>query len=95
MYHVYALHSAVLEIAVRWSEVKSLSRVQLFATPWTVASQDSQSMVFSRQEYWSGVAMSFSKKLLLHSFKLIYRVRFQFHSVQFYGPWQVDLILKW
>ena len=35
--------------------VKSLSRVQLFATPWTVACQAPQSMGFSRQEYWSGV----------------------------------------
>ena len=31
------------------------SRVQLFATPWTVAYQASQSMGFSRQEYWSGL----------------------------------------
>ena len=37
------------------SEVKSLSRVELFATPWTVAYQASQSMGFSRQEYWSGL----------------------------------------
>ena len=35
--------------------VKSLSRVQLFATPWTVAYQASPSMGFSRQEYWSGL----------------------------------------
>ena len=34
---------------------KSLSGVRLFATPWTVAYQASQSMGFSRQEYWSGV----------------------------------------
>ena len=34
---------------------KSLSRVQLFATPWTVACQVSLSMGFSRQEYWSGL----------------------------------------
>ena len=34
-------------------KVKSLSRVQLFATPWTVAHQAPQSMEFSRQEYWS------------------------------------------
>ena len=33
---------------------KSLSRVQLFATPWTVAHQAPPSMGFSRQEYWSG-----------------------------------------
>ena len=29
-----------------------LSRVQLFATPWTVASQAPLSVGFSRQEYW-------------------------------------------
>ena len=34
--------------------MKSLSCVQLFGTPWTVAYQAS-SMGFSRQEYWSGV----------------------------------------
>ena len=34
--------------------VKSLSRVRLFATPWTVAYQASP-MGFSRQEYWSGL----------------------------------------
>ena len=34
---------------------KSLSRVWLFATPWTVAYQFSPSMGFSRQEYWSGL----------------------------------------
>ena len=37
------------------SEVKSLSRVRLFATLWTVAYQTSLSMGFSRQEYWSGL----------------------------------------
>ena len=31
---------------------KLLSHVQLFATPWTVASQALLSMGFSRQEYW-------------------------------------------
>ena len=34
---------------------KSLSRVRLFATPWTVAYQAPLSMRFSRQEYWSGL----------------------------------------
>ena len=33
----------------------SLSRVWLFATPRTVASQAAQSMGFSRQEYWNGL----------------------------------------
>ena len=36
-------------------KVKSLSRVRLLATPWTVAYQALQSMAFSRQEYWSGL----------------------------------------
>ena len=36
-------------------EAKSLSRVQLFATPWTVACQAPLSMGFSRQEYWNGL----------------------------------------
>ena len=36
-------------------EGKSLSRVQPFATPWTVAYQALPSMGFSRQEYWSGL----------------------------------------
>ena len=36
-------------------KVKSLSRVQLFATPWTVAHQASPSMGFFRQEYWNGL----------------------------------------
>ena len=35
--------------------MKSLSRVRLFATPWTVAYQASPSMGFSRQEYWNGL----------------------------------------
>ena len=37
------------------SKVKLLSRVWLFATPWTVAYRAPPSMGFSRQEYWSGL----------------------------------------
>ena len=33
----------------------SLSRVQFFATPWTVDYQAPSSMGFSRQECWSGL----------------------------------------
>ena len=36
-------------------KVKLLSRVRLFATPWTVAYQAPLSMRFSRQECWSGL----------------------------------------
>ena len=44
--------------AWKWKvKVKSLSRVWLFTTPWTAAYQAPPSMVFSRQEYWSGVPL--------------------------------------
>ena len=44
--------------AWKWKvKVKSLSRVQLLATPWTAAYQAPLSMGFSRQEYWSGVPL--------------------------------------
>ena len=36
-------------------KVKSLSRVRVFETQWTVAHQAPLSMGFSRQEYWSGL----------------------------------------
>ena len=35
--------------------LKSVSRIQLFATPWTVASQALLSIGFFRQDYWSGL----------------------------------------
>jgi hypothetical protein len=37
--------------------VKSLSHVQLLATPWIAAYQAPPPMGFSRQEYWSGVPL--------------------------------------
>ena len=44
--------------AWKWKvKVKSLSRVQLFETPWIAAYQAPPSMGFSRQEYWSGVPL--------------------------------------
>ena len=44
-----------LSLGSKVSKVKSLSRVRLFAIPWTIAHQASPSMGFSRQEYWSGL----------------------------------------
>ena len=38
-------------------QVKSLTRVQLFVTPWTVAYHNPPSTGFSRQEYWSGLPL--------------------------------------
>ena len=36
-------------------KAKSLSRVRLFAIPWTVAYHAPLCMGFSRQEYWNGL----------------------------------------
>ena len=44
--------------------MKSLSRVQLLATPWTVAYQALPSMEFSRQGYWSGLPFPSAGDLL-------------------------------
>ena len=58
--------------AWKWKvKVKSLSRVWVFATPWTAAYQAPPSMGFSRQGYWSGVPL-LSPSLLQCS--TIYRV---------------------
>ena len=49
--------------AGKWKvKVKSLSRVRLFATPWTAAYQAPLSMGFSRQEYWSGLPLPSANK---------------------------------
>ena len=54
--------------AWKWKvKVMSLSRVRLFATPWTAAYQAPLSMGFSRQEYWSGVPL-LSQDLSLNVF---------------------------
>ena len=51
-YHTFSVLCSKCFIFLK---VKSLNRVRLFATPWTVAYQASLSMGFSRQEYWSGL----------------------------------------
>ena len=54
--------------AWKWKgKVKSLSRVQLFTTPWTAAYQAPPLMGFSRQEYWSGVPLP---SLIYSAYKL-------------------------
>ena len=68
LYHpwrnVYLWFKQLLRTLVYWMKetkvfservyAQSLSRVQLFAAPRTVAHQDPLSMGFSRQEYWGG-----------------------------------------
>ena len=51
-----ALKTVDMEINCWIAVVALLSRIQLFATPWTVARQAPLSMGFSRPEYWSGLA---------------------------------------
>ena len=51
-YCTIALISYASKVKVK---VKSLSRVRLFVTPWTVARWAPLSMGFSRQEHWSGL----------------------------------------
>ena len=49
--------------ASKWKvKVKSLSHVQLFATPWTAAYQAPLSMEFSRHECWSGLPLPSLKR---------------------------------
>ena len=56
--------------AWKWKvKVKSLSRVQLLATPLTATYQAPPSMGFSRQEYWSGVpSPSLESTIAIHIF---------------------------
>ena len=50
------LNASQLDLHIFPSEcAQTVTRVQLFATPWTVARQAPLSMGISGQEYWSGV----------------------------------------
>ena len=40
---------------------QSVSHVQFFATPWTITCKPPLSMGFPRQEYWSWIAIPFSR----------------------------------
>ena len=52
--------------AWKWKvKVKSLSRVQPSATPWTAAFQAPPSMGFSRQEYWNRVPLPIEKCIFM------------------------------
>ena len=50
-----------METEFAYVHAKSLSRVYLFVTPWTVAHQAPLSMGFSRQGYWIWVSMPSSR----------------------------------
>ena len=60
----------------KWKvKVKSLSRVQILATPWTAAYQAPPSMGFSRQQYWSGVPLPPVALLICKSVPLLPEIR--------------------
>ena len=54
LYVIYKIRKKVMKMSFN-SSVSLLSRVRLFATPWTLSHQVPLSMEFSRQEYWSGL----------------------------------------
>ena len=89
--------------AWKWKvKVKSLSCVQLLATPWTTAYQAPPSMGFSKQEYWSGVPLpspigktinltkwTFSGKVM----SLLFNILFRF--VIGFPPRSNHLLISW
>ena len=84
--------------AWKWKvKVKSLSRVQLLATPWTAAPQAPPSMGFSRQEYWSDFQIY--NTLLLTIVTMLYITSTEFISFitgcfYFWLPSHISLILS-
>ena len=90
----------------KWKvKVKSLSRLWLFATPWTAAYQAPPSMEFSRQEYRSGVPLpsleeisSLSQSVVfLYFFALITEEDFLIspcHSLALYIQMGISLIFS-
>ena len=61
--------------------MKSLSRVRLFASPWSAAYQAPPSMGFSRQEYWSGLHTNIYLYLHIYVCLYIYRERDVYISI--------------
>ena len=74
--------------AWKWKvKVKSFSRVQHLATPWTAAHQAPPSMGFSRQEYWSGLPLP-SPTVMFYSFQCTNLSIFcQIYSQESYPFW--------
>ena len=68
---------------------KLLSRVRLFATPWTAAYQAPLSMGFSRQEYWSGVPSPSPIPLYTQAWILYFRLYYKHFPIpqKFLGSW--------
>ena len=72
-------------------KMKSLSRVQLFATPWTAAYQAPPSMGVSRQEYWSGVPLPSPRRLA----KCYVKVRYFLSEYLIYAQFPNSPSVEW
>ena len=66
--------------------MKSLSCVQLLATPWTEAYQVPPSMGFARQEFWSGVPLPSLQTFYL--FLVIWPFEINFLSYSQFSHWK-------
>ena len=71
----------IVGVTWAWLQVKSVSRVWLFVTPWTVACQAPPSMGFSRQEHChfllQGIFLTQGSNLgLLHCRQTLYRLSY-------------------
>ena len=79
-------------------KVKLLSRVRLFATPWTAAHQAPPSMGFSRQKYWSGVPLPIAYAVIKY-FNYVKNYKMQSYkrnnwdqSLETLGGWGVGVL---
>ena len=80
------LNKICLHFSLKWSEVKSLSCVQLFATPWTAAHQPSLSFTISQSwlKFMSIESVMPSNHLILcHPLLLLPSI---FPSIRFFFP---------
>ena len=77
-------------------KVKSLSRVQLFTTPWIVAYQAPPSMEFSRQEYWNGLPFPSPGWLavVLHIYFSLVACAFGVHSKKLIAKTKVKEVFR-
>ena len=83
--------------AWKWKvKVKSLSRIQLLATPWTAAYQVPPSMGFARQEYWSGMPLPSPKNVQtttqLHSSHTLAKSCSNYSKPGFNSMWTVNFL---
>ena len=83
--------------AWKWKvKVKSLIRVWLFTTPWTIAYQAPPFMGFSRWEYWSGVPLPSPDLLELHPKKMSFSSQgMECKSRKSRESWSNKQVLPW